>query len=137
MRTHPKPLVISITSCVRAVSREWSAPSAECLFAHSKIELAVWNAVRQNEPHRALLAHSEEERTHTGAGVMVTGVRRYNTSHIMMNCLDFKCEGCGLTCASDKQLKDHLAGTRYSSYQGGYHGALQIVISSLLPHHWL
>ena len=148
IRTRPKiPLNIDYQLCKSCQSRVECPKGLECSFAHSKIELTIWNAERQSEPRpappingpyqyqlckhilntgscpfgqRCTFAHSEEERTQwlrtqTGADVngrLMAGAG-YSTPHMMINSLDFKCDACGLTCTSAKQLEDHLAGTRH------------------------
>lgn len=151
IRIRPKiPPNIDYQLCKNCQSKIECPKGLECSFAHSKAELAIWNAERQTEPRpappingpyqyqlckhmintgncpygqRCTFAHSEEEwkqwlRTQSGGETnerVITGYA-YNTPQpavVMVNSIDYKCDSCGLTCTSMKQLEDHLSGSRH------------------------
>ena len=152
IRIRPKiPPNIDYQLCKNCQSKIECPKGLECSFAHSKAELAIWNAERQTEPRpappingpyqyqlckhmintgncpygqRCTFAHSEDEwkqwlRTQTGGESnerVITGFTYSNpqpTVGGMVNSIDYKCDSCGLTCTSMKQLEDHLSGSRH------------------------
>ena len=156
IRNKPKiPGNVDFQQCNSLQKKVECPKGQDCSFAHSKIELQVWNQERQNEPRptpqingpyqfqlckhiltngtcpygqRCTFAHSEQELTswlQSQAAAFPSGEAQSNPAeygHVPFHPgmeprfgggTDLKCNVCGLTCTSRRQLEDHFTGSKH------------------------
>jgi len=142
VKSRPKISLISEYQLCTSVEKKTKCPkAAKCTFAHSKLELAIWNKEREKDTRmpgpnsrtqlckhivrgpcplggRCLFAHSYEELENWKAEISKQpNAMTYNNEQYM-------CEVCNTACTGKRQLEEHKRGARHQQAtlyaQSGY-----------------
>ena len=143
IRPRPKiPASIDFQICKNIQGKVECPKGQDCSYAHSRIELQLWNKDRDKEPRpaphingpyqytlckhminagacpytqRCTFAHSEEELASwlRVQGQVTTNGVYTGAGYLLGSGNEFRCEICNLSCTSKKQLDDHMSGSKH------------------------
>ena len=139
----PRPkisLVSEYQLCTSVEKKLRCAKASKCTFAHSKLELAIWNKERQRDvrsaqqtsrlqlckhisrgpcplSNRCMFAHSYEElekwKTEMSSSSSSTSNNSAQPAPVSHSSEHFYCDVCDTVCTSKKQLEEHKKGSRH------------------------
>ena len=164
----PRPkigLLSEYQLCTSVEKKLRCAKASKCTFAHSKLELTIWNKERQKDvrsaqpisrlqlckhivrgpcplANRCMFAHSYEElerwKTEMSSNNNTNNAQPATVSHSNEH---FYCDVCDTVCTSKKQLEEHKKGSRhlqamYPSYHAEpVHTQVRHFPSPVIPRH--
>lgn len=165
VKPRPKISLLSEYQLCTSVEKKLKCPKAsKCTFAHSKLELAIWNKERQKDvraaqptsrlqlckhivrgpcplSNRCMFAHSYEELERWKNEMSNSNSSSVQPTPVSHSNEHLYCEQCDTVCTSRKQLEEHKKGSRhlqamYPSYPTEpVHGHLRHYPSPVIPRH--
>ena len=137
VKPRPKISLVSEYQLCTSVEKKLKCPKAsKCTFAHSKLELTIWNKERQKDVRaaqptsrlqlcrhivrgpcplasRCMFAHSYEELERWKTEMNSSSDNSAQPAPVMHNTEHLYCEQCDTVCTSRKQLEEHKKGSRH------------------------
>ena len=139
VKPRPKISLLSEYQLCTSVEKKLKCPKAsKCTFAHSKLELVIWNKERQKDArsaqptsrlqlckhiikgscplsNRCMFAHSYEELEKWKTDVTHNNDSSAQSTSASHSSENFYCDVCDTICTSKKQLEEHKKGSRHLS----------------------
>ena len=163
----PRPKISLLSEyqlCTSVEKKLRCAKASKCTFAHSKLELTIWNKERQNDvrvaqptsrlqlckhivrgpcplSNRCMFAHSYEELERWKTEMNSSNNSSAQPAPVSHSNELFYCDVCDTVCTSKKQLEEHKKGSRhlqamYPSYHAEpVHTHVRHYPSPVIPRH--